>query len=258
MATSNITWDNQNLLGFIDERWTYKNAYLNSQGILQIEPNGYISITISDNVNFAFRYAKLNVTFYGLSLDETNNFKSEPNIFIQEVYKNNSDNAISRGITRVVGFNMYKKVSEDPPKYMDETTFEMGNLPMFSYTLKISNTSENNLLIYGVELFSSVDVSEGQINKTVTSISKSTAAERIVVGVDPNDSTELVSFGVYLQNAANLVQFYPIYYNGNIIGLDTNYGQSIAVDFFTDDGSHTVPDGTPPDNSEDSAGEEIT
>lgn len=243
MADSTINFDTTNILGFLDERWSKTDAYIDSQNVLRIEPGGNIELTLEDNINFAFMYSKLVVTFYGEDLDSRNNFKSEPCIFINEVYKDSSSNIISKNITRSVGFNMYKRVSEDPPKYYDETTFKMANMPMHSYIIKIKNTHTKPLLIYNIELFSSIDVSEGQVNKYVTSINKSSTAEKIVIGVSPSDNSTLVSFGVYLQNSTNLLQFYPVYYNGNIIALDTNYGQMVSIDYFTDDGSHTPPDG---------------
>lgn len=228
MLNGTIRWSNENFIGSFDNRWVVKNGSI-SDGFLTLNRGGKATLVLTNEVNVEFKYVMLIVTFYSDSITAKNNYKNKPTIFIKEVYKNNDD-SIDRVNVRSLGFNTHN-FNEENKRYTDETIFTTLDRKMSKFKIEIRNEIDNVLTIYDLKMFQSVDVSESQVSKIVTpivnQIAKEGSAEQIKVY--RNEDGSINGLGVFIQGSKEEIKFRPAYFNGQLIAIDTNYGQTISI-----------------------------
>ena len=221
-----LNFENENFLGYLDNRWVLSNCVLTSDNVLQINPKGTSTLELTNELQSQFAYMLIKVEFSGDSISPENNYKSNPTIYLREVYKDIRENTINRTVVRALGFNTF--VSSEKG-YIDSTTFKTGNAPMSVFQIKITNETDSTLYIYKIEAYKSIDIAESQVTKITQSLIKEGAAQLFNVYHNDDDVFSLNGLGVFIQNSTYELKFRPAYYDGQIIAINTNYGQSVSV-----------------------------
>lgn len=222
-----LNFENENFLGFIDNRWVLTNSVLTSDGLLQINAGGTATLELIDEVQDQFAYMMLKVEFSGDSISPENNYKSNPTIYLREVYKDIRENTINKTIIRALGFNTFVTSEKG---YIDTTTFKTGNAPMSILQLKITNNTTSTLFIHSIAAYKSIDISESQVTKLTQSVTKAGQAQKFKVYHNSDDVYSLNGLGVFTAGNTVELKFMPTFYDGQIIAIETNYGQAVSVE----------------------------
>ena len=222
-----LNFENESFLGYIDNRWVLSNSVLTSDGLLQISPNGTATLELIDEVQDQFAYMMVKVEFSGDSISPENNYKSNPTIYLREVYKDIRENTINKTIVRALGFNTF--VTSDKG-YIDTTTFKTGNAPMAVMQLKITNNTNTTIFIHSIAAYKSIDISESQVTKLTQTVTKSGQAQKFKVYHNEDAAYSLNGLGVFTAGNTVELKFKPVFYDGQIIGIETNYGQMVSVE----------------------------
>ena len=221
-----LNFENENFLGYLDNRWVLSNCILTSDGFLQINPKGTAILELTNEVQAQFAYMLFRVEFSGDSISPENNYKSNPTIYLREVYKDIRTNVINKTIVRALGFNTFQTSEKG---YIDSTTFKTGNAPMSVFQIKITNETNSPLYIYKIEAYKSIDIAESQVTKITQSLIKEGAAQLFKVYHNDDAEYSLNGLGVFIQNSTYELKFKPTYYDGQMIAIETNYGQVVSV-----------------------------
>lgn len=224
MASTPIRWQPESFIGEFDGRWQLDNAYIDSSGALVIDGGGKATLELIDEVNVEFKYLRLVVTFSSGGISFENNYRNRPTIFIKEVYKD-SDNEIESVKIRSVGFNTIKEIENQV--YRDETIFATLDKRMAKFKIEIRNETTSPLTIHSLQVFQSVDLSETQVSRLVNNVMKLGAAETIKVY--RNEDNTVNGLGVFIQGSLEELKFKPTYFNGSLLAIETNFGQTISV-----------------------------
>ncbi len=221
-----LNFDKTNFLGYIDTRWTLKDCVLTSDNLLQIMPNGSALLTLIEEVQDQFAYINLKVMFSGDSISPENNYKSKPTIYLREAYKDLQTNEINKSVFRGLGFNTF---IEEDDIYTDSTTFKTENRPMAQFQLEIKNETEDTLYIHSIEAFKSVDIPESQLSKFTQKLYKEGSAELFKVYHNDDSVYSMNGLGVFTQNNLAEIKFMLNLYDGQLISVKTNAGQTVSV-----------------------------
>lgn len=220
-----LNFENKNFLGYIDSRWFFSDCIVTSDG-LQINPNGTAMLELTDEVQDQFAYITLKVEFSGDGISPENNYKTNPTIYLREVYKDINTNTVNKTIVRSLGLNTFVTSEKG---YIDTTTFKTGNAPMSVFQLKITNNTSSTLYIHSIAAYKSIDISESQITKATQSLIKSGQAQQFKVYHNTDDAYSLNGLGVFTANNAIELKFMPVYYDGQLIAIKTNFGQVVTA-----------------------------
>ena len=232
MATNNdLRFSNISMLPvFNTENWTLENASINTEtGVLTISPGGSAYVLPSQTiVNLCFQHCKIYIKFKNDAMLPSNNFKSGPKIEIRETYKN-TDNAINKNVSRCLGLNVFTEVDADNHIYSDTTIFKTLNKPLAAYLFKIINTSNSDLVIYDLGAYTSIDISEDQVSNVVSNVNTSTKPGSFKVYFTDETYGMLSGLGAVLANQSNELKYKPIYANGLLGNIETNFGVTFGV-----------------------------
>lgn len=221
-----LNFESNNFIGYIDSRWVLENCVLTSDGLLQINAGGVATLELVDEVQGQFAYMKVVVEFSGDSISPENNYKSNPTLYLREVYKDLNTNAINKTIVRALGFNTFVTTSNG---YSDTTVFKTYNAPMSVLQIKIENNTSDVFYIHKIEAYKSVDIPESQVSDLVHSITKQGSAQLFKVYHNDDAEKSLNGLGVFIVNSTYELKFKPSYYDGQLIAIATNAGQTISV-----------------------------
>lgn len=223
--SNELRFTTSSILGYIDGRWVLTDAVINGGGHLVIQPGGSAVVSATQSIiNSNFAYGKLYIRYKSTYVTSENNFKSGPSVLIDEIYKKES-NEIYRNKTRCVGFNTYKVLDEINKVYEDTTIYKTLNKPMAKLVFKIVNDSEEELTIESVGLYTSVDVSEGQVGDIVNNVIKSGEPVGFVTYTTAGYES-LIAIGVKVSGSDTQLIFKPTYFNGLMTAIETNFGIS--------------------------------
>lgn len=232
MATNNdLRFSNTSMLPILNtENWTLEDASIDTQtGTLVIAPGGYAYATPSQTiVNLCFQYCQVYMRFKNEAMLPSNNFKSGPHIEIRETYKN-TNNAISKNVSRCLGLNVFTEVDAEAYIYDDTTIFRTLNKPLGAYFFKIVNDSDSDLIIYSLGVYSSIDISEDQVSTVVSNVNTATKPGSFKVYFTDETYSMLSGLGAVLANQSNELKYKPIYANGLLGNIETNFGVTFGV-----------------------------
>lgn len=225
MSDLALRFDTQSFLPpFTDSLWEFTNAS-ETRGILAINPGGSAKISLQTQVNRDFKYIKcVNLFSGGLTSEETN-YRNKPTIVTKELYKG-SNNAIDYMKYRSLGFNTFTSVSG--VGYRDETIFSTLDRPMHTMIVEIRNETEEVLTIYGLQLFSSIDISISQVDNAIANVSISQVVQDVYLRWD-SGGNYLLGFDVGIPGSEELLTHDFNYFSGRLISIFTNYGEPLTV-----------------------------
>ena len=224
----NLNFQKQGLVNYFQDDWVLYSSVI-TDNILTVNTNGYASVYITNNINSDFKYLKCIVKFKSEGITDTNNYQTNPSIYIKEVYKN-SENTAYRGKTRVLCFNNYTKIEDGYTQ--DETIIETLNKPLYSFYIKIDNSTPYPLIIKEIQFYKSIDISESQTEEIIQSINKKGQAQSINVNHNSDGSLNGLEFEIA---GGYLWKVKPQFYNSQLIVINTNDGQAISVNHFVRD-----------------------
>lgn len=218
---------------FNPNTWQLTNASIYNNQLI-IQPGGSAFIQPTQTIlNMCFQYSKIAVEFQSEGMKPSNNFKSGPKIEIEETYKN-SNNDIEQNITRCLGFNVYNPIDKAANIYRDETICRMQNKNIAEYTFNIINNSDDVLTIISIGVYSSIDVSDDQIGGVINRINAETDPEAFKVYTD-STYTDLLGLSVILKNSDKEIKYKPIYSNGLLVKIETNFDIEYPVIYVPED-----------------------
>ena len=221
-----LNFDKENFLGHIDTRWTLKDCVLTSDNLLQIMPNGSALLSLVDEVQDQFAYLQIKVLFSGDGISPENNYKSKPTIYLREAYKDLQTNEVNKSVFRGLGFNTFV---ENDGVYTDSTSFKTENRPMAQFQLEIKNETTETLYIHSIEAYKSIDIPESQVSKFTQSLLKKGSAEIFKVYHNDDAVYSMNGLGVFTQNNIAEIKFKLNLYDGQLISIKTNAGQTVSV-----------------------------
>lgn len=232
MATNNdLRFSNTSMLPVLSsENWTLEDASINSEtGELTIYPGGCAYVVPTQTiVNLCFQHCQVYLKFKNESMLPSNNFKSGPKVEICETYKN-TDNAIYKNVSRCLGLNVFTEVDVENHVYSDTTIFKTLNKPLGAYFFKIVNNSDSDLIIYNLGVYTSIDISEEQVSNVVSNVNSSTKPGSFKVYFTDETYGMLSGLGAVLANQSNELKYKPIYANGLLGNIETNFGVTFGV-----------------------------
>ena len=223
MATDTIRWNTENFIGKFDNRWVVVNGSI-TNGVLTLNGGGSATLTLVEEVNVEFKYYRLRTVFESEGLSMVNNYRNKPTIFIQEVYKD-SNNVPYRTRVRSLGFNTTFKDSNN--RYTDDTVLTTLDRKMFQFKIVIKNELSDPLTIYSFEMFQSQDISDSQVMKIVNTLQKEGEAEHMKIY--RNEDGSINGLGIFIPGSTLEIKFRPAYFEGRIIAIDTNFGQTVGI-----------------------------
>ena len=221
-----LNFDKTNFLGYIDTRWVLKNCVLTSDNLLQIMPNGSALLSLVDEVQDQFAYLQIKVLFSGDGISPENNYKSKPTIYLREAYKDLQTNEVNKSVFRGLGFNTFV---ENDGVYTDSTSFKTENRPMAQFQLEIKNETTETLYIHSIEAYKSVDIPESQLSKFTQKLYKEGSASKFNVYHNDDVVYSMNGLGVFTQNGVAEIKFKLNLYDGQLISIKTNAGQTVSV-----------------------------
>lgn len=223
-----LNFQKQGLITYFQDPWVLKNASI-ADNILTILSGGTAEVYITDGINEDFKYLKCSITFKSNSITDSNNYQTNPTLYIKEVYKN-TDNKAYRGKTRALCFNNFTKLEEN--YYKDETILETLNKPLYSFYIKIANNTKNTLYIKELQFYKSLDISESQTKSIVETLNSKGQAQSINVNHNEDNTLNGLEFQL---SSGYLYKVKPYFYDGQLISVGTNYGMDISVNHFIKD-----------------------
>ena len=229
--TSDIKFNTTSFLPVLNaENWVLTNAAISAEGVLTISPGGSAVCEPSQTIiNLCFQYCEVIVNYQSVGITPSNNFRSNPKILIRETYKNN-DNAIDQIMSRVLGFNVFKEVSAEDKRYIDTTIFKTPNKNLAHYRIEIRNTLETeDLIIYNVGAFSSIDISADQVGGVINDVNNNNRPASFKVYFNDGSYSLLSGLSASMANSSKELKFKPIYSNGLLGSIDTNFGITYDV-----------------------------
>ena len=201
--------------------WDLVNASIQGD-ILTISPTGHATITLTTEVATEFKYYKIAVDFSSLSASQVWNYASSPRIFIEEVYLND-DKEVDRVNYRSLGFNV---TNPSANVHNDISILETYNSPMKRMKITILNDTPSALTIHKLGIASSVDINERQVAKVVAEASTNASAKTMLPYF--NESGVMTGIG-FLTSDTEELKLGLKYYNGRLVKIDTNFGQTVSV-----------------------------
>lgn len=232
MGTSNdLRFSNISMLPVLNaENWMLENASINADtGELNISPGGYASVSPSQTiVNLCFQHCKVYLKFKSDAMLPSNNFKSGPKVEICETYKD-TNNTINKNVSRCLGLNVFNEVDIENHIYSDTTIFKALNKPLAAYVFKIINNSDSELIVYDLGVYTSIDISEDQVSSVVSSVNTSTKPGSFKVYFTDSTYGMLSGLGAVLANQSKELKYKPIYANGLLGNIETNFGVTYGV-----------------------------
>ena len=229
--TSDIKFNTTSFLPVLNaENWVLTNATISAEGVLTISPEGSAVCEPSQTIiNLCFQYCEIVVDYQSVGITPSNNFRSKPKILIRETYKNN-DNAIDQIMSRVLGFNVFKEVSAEDKRYIDTTIFKTPNKNLAHYRIEIRNTLETeDLVIYNVGAFSSIDISADQVGGVINDVNNNNRPASFKVYFNDGSYSLLSGLSASMANSSKELKFKPIYSNGLLGSIETNFGVTYDV-----------------------------
>lgn len=201
--------------------WTYKNASVVGETIV-INPGGLARcIPTQTIINSVFQYFKVAIDFTSTSITPESNFKNSPYIFIVETYKNeNNELYINR--SRTLGFNTFNKIDENG-RYNDTTIFSSLNKEIGYYSFEIRNNTTNNLIINNIGVYTSIDVSGDQIGNIINAVNAGAQLDHGLIYCTA-DYQQLLGIGAVLKGTDKEFKFKPLYNQGLLGEIKTNFG----------------------------------
>lgn len=219
-----LNFDTENFIGYLDSRWVLNNALMDSNGYLVIQAGGTAQLELIEEVNEDFKYVKVRVEYSSDGVNAENNYKSNPTVFIKEAYKD-SNNSIDTVVFRALGFNTFETTAKG---YLDTTIYQTLNKPMSKLLLTITNNTNYPLTIYSLSMYKSIDISQSQTSKYVQRLNKSGSMVGGKVYHNEDEVKSLNGLGVFVQGGMTELKFRPTYYQGQLIAIETNYGQVVS------------------------------
>jgi hypothetical protein len=227
MATEITRWNTTNFFGDFDDRWVLSNASISADKVLTILAGGSATLELVDEVNVEFKYYRIVNVFSSDVASTINNYRIGPDLIIQEVYKDDS-NVPNNTRVRGMGFNTTKK-DIVTNRYTDEAPCSTLNRKMFKIRIQIINDSSADLVIYSLKAYQSVDISESQMSNAMVSIQKDQSTDKVTVYWDDDTNTIINGIGVKIPGTDSEVKYGFSFFNGQLVSIDTNYGQSVSV-----------------------------
>jgi len=222
----NLQFARDSFLGFLDNRWVLVNAEINGQSQLVIQAGGSARLVLTSEVQDECKFMRIDVEFSCTAVSSANNYKSNPTLLIKEVCKDINDNTINKAIFRAFGFNTFTPTSRG---YSDSSIYQTTNQPMASLSIIITNQTTDQLVIYGIGAYRSIDVSEAYVRKVTQSVSKGDSATSFKVYHNDDEVGSLNGLGWLVQGSTLEIKLQPTYFQGQLIAINTNYGQAISI-----------------------------
>lgn len=218
---NSIRFSNTNMLPlFSSDNWSLVDASI-VEGHIVINPRGYALVNPTQTIlNLCFNYCRIEIAFEIDNMVPSNNFKSGPHIEICETYKDGNNN-INQNINRCIGLKPDYLIDD---WYDNTIEFQTANKPLGAYSFKIVNDSDSVLTIITAEVYSSIDISEDQVGNVVNDINKSTEPGSFKVYFTDGTYSMLSGLGALLANASKELKWKPIYANGLLGNIETNFG----------------------------------
>lgn len=228
MSVETIRWSSQNFVGSFDSRWTLTNATV-ADNTLSLAVGGKAVLVLTKEVDVEFKYLRVFVKFSSTGITVENNFRNKPTIFLQEAYKDD-EGLPYRYMARSLGFNATNyDATED--KYTDATIVTTLDRRMKQFKIVIQNDSPDPLIIYDFACYQSKDLPEEQLAKRVSTVVNSVVKEGSadIIKAYRNADGSINGLGVFIQGSSEELKFRPAYFNGELIAINTNFGQTIDI-----------------------------
>lgn len=231
---NSTNFSTSNILGYLDSRWILSSGASISNNILALNPGSTAKIDATQTlVTSTFQACKLSVQYQSSVANSSNNFKSGPSIKVLEAYKNDN-NEIYKSKHRCFGFNTFNAINKEANVYLDTTVYETLNKPIGKITLLIENSTTEVLYIQKIELFTSIDVNEEQLSSAVNNVISAGEPGNFITYTSA-DGSRLVALGVELTGTSKVLIFKPLYSDGKMIEVKTNFGQNKLNTYTTDE-----------------------
>lgn len=225
---NDLRFDTNNILPLLtSSNWELTNATLSDTSII-IQPGGSAKCIPTQTImNKVFMYFKVEIDFNSNIITSISNFKNLPYVFITETYKN-ENNELYRNRSRALGFNTFNPVSGEDGHYIDTTIFSSLNKKLGYYSFDIRNNTDGNLIINSVGVYSSIDISDDQVGKVIDTVQSASEPDGFMVYTNDTYSN-LRGLAVTLKNSEKQIKYKPVYSQGLLSSIETNFGVSYPV-----------------------------
>lgn len=227
MNTNELKFGTVNILPlFSSSEWALESASVVGETLV-IRPGGSARVIPTQTIiNRVFMYYKIEIDFISSVISSISNFKNLPYCFIVETYKN-ENNEMYRNRARALGFNTFNPQS-DEGHYIDTTIFSSLNKELGYYSLTIKNNTEADLTINSIGVYSSIDVSSDQVGNVINQVQAETEPESFKVYTNESYSF-LNGLAVTLKNSEKEIKYKPVYAQGLLSSIETNFGVTYPV-----------------------------
>lgn len=218
-----IRWTRENFAGKLDNRWTFNNASINSNGVLRVGAGGSATLVLTEEVDLEFKYVQLKTKYTSLALSQENNYRNKPTLYIQEVYKTDKD--IDTVKFRSLGFTTF---NNSDGLYFNDKIYATLDRPMAKMVVTIKNETDVIFELHSLEMFQSVDLPEKQVSRVLNTAFANSTTDTVIPYFDES-GRYMTGFGVLMPGGATELKFGYGYFNGVMVSIDTNFGQSVSV-----------------------------
>lgn len=230
--SNDLRFDKTNLLPLLtSSNWILENATLQDTYIVINSGGSAKCIATQTVMNKVFMYFKVVIDFVSSEISSISNFKNIPYAFITETYKN-ENNELYRNRSRALGFNTFNPVGDEESHYIDTTIFSSLNKKLGYYSFEIKNNTDGILRINSVEVYSSIDISDDQVGVVIDSVQSASEPDGFIVYTNET-YTNLRGLGVTLKNSEKQIKYKPVYSQGLLSSIETNFGVSYPVVYST-------------------------
>jgi len=223
MIINNLVFEKKSILPPFTKDWVLENASISGTSLVLAPKTGRARLYLTSPVRTDFKHYKVSTEFQSTIADELWNYRSVPSIQIEEGYADETG-AINSVNFRALAFNITNPTAET---HKDDTYIETLNRPLHYMRFIILNNSDAPLTINTVSLFLSIDVSEKQVSKIYAQATSNASAKQINQYFNPQGIMTGIGFVVNGGNQEMKMKFN--YFNGKLISINTNYGQTVSV-----------------------------
>lgn len=215
------------------DNWMLDKATCSGTSII-IYPRGSVKCIVTQTImNRVFMYYKIVIDYKSDVITSISNFKNLPFAFINETYKD-ENNVPYRNRTRVLGFNTFNPVGDEDGHYVDTTIFSSLNKKLGYYSFEIKNNTDADLIINSIGVYSSIDISDEQVAGVINTVNAETEPDGFKVYTDETYS-KLIGLAVTLKNSEKELKYKPVFSQGLLSSIETNFGISYPVIYVTED-----------------------